>query len=923
MARSPEEHHRDGGTVSGASNLPPADELLSTKVTIPRVRPDALVRGRLFEALDEALERKMTLVCSPAGFGKTTLLADWASRKKGPVAWLSLDRDDGDPARFWRYVAAALERAGVSTGERFHSLLEARGGGPSAEDLTTALNALQALSEEVTLVLDDYHTIEARPVHDDMTFFVEHLSAPLHLVVASRTDLSLPLAKLRASDQIIELRAADLRFTPEESAAFLRDVWGLDLQPATVFALESRTEGWAVGLQLAALSLRNRPDPDAFVRAFTGTNRYILDYLSEQVLERQPERIRTFLLETSILERLTGPLCDAVTGGSDGKRMLEELERANLFLVPLDDERRWYRLHQLFADLLRARLQQAGVARLHELHRRAAEWCERHGLIDEAIHHAIGADEKGWAARLVEEHLWWIIGRDDRAIERWLSRLTDDVVRSRPALCLAEGLRQLFLGRLDAAASWADEAERTFASRHGEQTIGVLTQVGVVGEVPAAIALLRSFIAGARGDPQVMAAHARSAEALMAEVEQGPRFWARALAGTQAAWMQGRLADAEGAAADMLAEARASPHPEPGMVSTFPLGRIQQARGALSAALRTHREGLQLADEDPKASRYHAGLAHLGIAQVLYERDQLDEALTHLKEAAGLGRQMIWFRELERITSAWIHQAMGDAESALDSMDEACRAQASLWPLAPSERARLLLAQGRMRDVEQWAEDRGLSDHEEVSYLRERDHLVLARVLLAGAEPERALALLRHLDELARSQGREASLIQILSVRSLALEALGDRPGAFACLSDALALARPERQIRVFADEGPPMAALLRRLVRAGARDRPAGIPRTKRDHPNRVIRAFRLPSARAGTPGAAGTPVPLIEPLTPRELEILGSVAAGRRNREIADELVVTLDTVKKHLSHIFDKLGASTRTEAVARARELDLIQ
>src|SRR4029453_13398239 len=427
MARSPEEHHRGGGTVSGPSNLPPTDELLSTKVTIPGVRPDALVRGRLFEALDEALERKMTLVCSPAGCGKTTLLGDWAGRVKRPVAWLSLDRDDGDPARFWRYVAAALERAGVSTGERFHSLLEARGGGPSAEDLTTALvNALQVLSEDVALVLDDYHAIEARPVHDGVTFLVEHLPARLHLVVASRTPPPLPPARLRASDQIIELRAADLRFTPEESAAFLRDVWGLDLPPATVSALESRTEGWAVGLQLAALSLQNRPDPEAFVRAFTGTNRYILDYLSEQVLERQPERIRTFLLETSILERLTGPLCDAVTGRSDGERMLEELERANLFLVPLDEERRWYRLHQLFADLLRARLQQAGGARLPELPRRAAEWCERHGLIDEAIHHAIGADEMGWAGRLVEEPLWGIIGRADRRAGGGDARVVDD-----------------------------------------------------------------------------------------------------------------------------------------------------------------------------------------------------------------------------------------------------------------------------------------------------------------------------------------------------------------------------------------------------------------------------------------------------------------------------------------------------------------
>jgi LuxR family maltose regulon positive regulatory protein len=386
--------------------------------------------------------------------------------------------------------------------------------------------------------------------------------------------------------------------------------------------------------------------------------------------------------------------------------------------------------------------------------------------------------------------------------------------------------------------------------------------------------------------------------------------------------MRGRLAEAERAAAKMLADARANPHPDPGMVSTFPLGRIQQARGALSAALRTHREGLRVAAQDRVASTYHAALAHLGIAQVLFERDQLDEAMQHAKEGAALGAQMVWFRELERVTYAWIHQALGDPASALEAMNEACRVQASLWHPATTERARLLIAQGRRREAEEWVEEQNLMEHDEVSYLRERDYLVLTRVLLARSEPAKALSLLERLEALARSQDRNASLIQILAIRALALEASGDRAGAFDSLLEALTLARPERWIRVFADEGAPMAALLQSLARARTRDRRAAIPRTERDHLNRVIRAFRLPSRRAGAAAVAGTPEPLIEPLTPRELEILGSLAAGRRNREIAAELVVTLDTVKRHVSHIFDKLGASTRTEAVARARELGLI-
>jgi LuxR family maltose regulon positive regulatory protein len=442
------------------------DQLLATKVNLPRTRPDRLARSRLLQRIDEGLGRALMLVCTPAGFGKTTLLADWATSTTMPVAWLSLDPDDNDPARFWRYVAAALDRAGVPVAERVGSLSPQGGEASSHAVVTAVINELEAQPDEVTLALDDYHAIESAPIHDGVAFLLHHLPPQLHLVIAGRSDPPLQLARLRAAGRLCELRAADLRFTPEETAAFLRDLWRLDLAPEAVTVLENRTEGWAVGLQLAALSLRDVPDPDVFLDAFSGTHRFILDYLSEEVLERQPQPVRAFLLQTSVLERLRGPLCDAVTGTSGGQDMLEALERANLFLVPLDEERRWYRFHHLFADLLRASLQRSRPELVPELHRRAAQWCEQHGLIDDAIRHRLGSGDAPSAARLVEEHLDETLRRgEDVILQRWLSALPEEAVQAVPALCLAQGLMEFHLGHLDSVERLLEHAERAFDPR--------------------------------------------------------------------------------------------------------------------------------------------------------------------------------------------------------------------------------------------------------------------------------------------------------------------------------------------------------------------------------------------------------------------------------------------------------------------------
>jgi len=903
------------------------DRLLATKLTVPRPRLERLPRSRLVARLDESMARDLVLVCTPAGFGKTTLLADWAQKSQWPVAWLSLDPDDNDPVRFWRYVAASLERGNAGAGGEVLSLLAPPNVASSHEVVTALLSELEARPDELVLVFDDYHLIESAPIHESLSFFLTHLPPKLHLVIASRNDPPLPLARLRARDRLAELRAADLRFTPEESRSFLQEVWGLRLSPGIAAALEARTEGWAVGLQLAALSLQGRSDPDAFVEGFTGTHRYVLDYLSEEVLVRQPERVRTFLLRTSILERLSGPVCDAVTGDTDGQDVLEELERANLFLIPLDEERHWYRFHHLFGDLLRARLQEAEADRVANLHRRAAAWCEDHGLVDDAIRHALASGDPMRAARLVEQHVNERLRTGEgMVLERWLSLLPDDVVRSRPALCLAQALMSLHVGSPASVERLVDHAEQAFDREREPQELEVPTAGGMVAEIPAAIAILRAELAGWRGDPDGLTRYATSALAQMAEEEFGPRFYARWLV-TFADWIRGRSEDAERGLAAMLGEGRSAPDPYAVISSCFPLGRAQQAGGKLGAALRTYREGLRFATEVGPLLSFNAGEAHVGIAQVLYERNQLDDALRHVTVGIELCRDMVeWsLPAVGLIALGWIHQAMGEGDAALDAMNEACHWHpttdvASMHNPAPSERMRLLLAQGRIDEAVRWTEERGLTEEDEVSYPRERDYLVLARVLLAQSEPGRALGLLERLDALADSQGRKGSLIQVRVLRSLALQSTGDHSSALTILAEALALARPEGYIRVFADEGPPMAALLRSFIRARQRGRLEAGSGAAREHLNRVVRAFGpvAGGAEKRAPGATA----LIEPLTTRELEVLSFIAVGRQNREIADELVVTLETVKKHVSHIFDKLGATNRTEAVTRARELGLI-
>jgi len=910
------------------------DVLLATKLHVPQPRPGFLARPRLLERLAEGMAGELVLVCAPAGFGKTALLGDWARRGGRAVAWLALDPGDNDPARFWRHVAAALDRVRPGVAEQLAPLLGPPMP-PSFEGLVTALiNELAAQPERVLLVLDDYHLVEAEAVHASLAFLVEHLPPGLRLVLASRADPPLPLARLRAGGQLVELRAAELRFTAQEAAALLREAVGPDLPlpDAAVAALVARTEGWAAGLQLAALSLRGDCDVGAFVEAFSGSHRYVLDYLAEEVLDRQPDELRGFLLETSVLERLSGPLCEAVTGRADSQQLLEQVERANLFLLPLDEQRRWWRFHNLFADLLRARLAQEQPERLPGLHRAAAAWSEAHGLAEDAIRHALAAGDATWAARLVERHLDGLLLRGESAtVRRWFAALPAELVGSRPRLLLTQTLLALISGRLEAADGLLDAAERAFAVT-GEEPYepAVGRAASLLANVPAIIALYRAALAAFRGDTDGTRVFASRALAEIGEGESMLEAYARGHL-AMAEWLRGRLPAAEQALASTVAQWRAAGERFLAVRYAEFLGQAQRGQGRLDAALETYRQALE--DVGMPGRPGHpalAAIAHVGMAGVLYERGELDAALNHAITGIELCRRFIQVPPLATslVTLAWIRQATGDHAGALEAMDEAGRDApspdlAALLNPVPAQRARLALAQGDVTAAARWTNQRGLHPDDEPSYAREPEYLVLARVLLAQQAPQPALGLLGRLHDLAAAQGRVGSLIEIQGLQALALAASGDARGALAALAEALALAWPEGYVRVFVDEGAPMAAL---LVQLAAPDQPEQVMVAEQvplDYLRRLSDAFQQAGVASSRRGRHDAVPGLVEPLSERELEVLGLLAVGRSNQQIAEELVVALDTAKKHVSHILDKLGVANRTQAVARARELELLR
>jgi LuxR family transcriptional regulator, maltose regulon positive regulatory protein len=906
-----------------------SDSLVSTKLRPSRVRPKLVARPRLTERLDREPGRKLTLISAPAGFGKTTLLGEWLKGREGEegsVAWLSLDEGDNDPVRFLSYLVAALGRSvGEGFGEGVLAALRSPEP-PRVENITAALiNELAARPEELTLVLDDYHLIDSEPVHGVVSFLLDRLPSDVHLIISSRIDPPLPLARLRARGQIMEIGAADLSFAPEEAAAFLKDTMGLNLSAEDVAALEERTEGWIAGLQLAALSMRNRAGVSAFVKAFSGSHRDVLDYLAEEVLEGRPPQVRAFLLRTCVLNHLSGALCDAVTGRYDGQEMLEELEREGLFVIALDEERRWYRYHHLFADFLRSRLQHEHHDQIEELHRRAAEWYEQNGWTSETVEHALAAGDIERAVQLVEQNAIALVLRSEGAtMDRWLEALPPALVRDRPRLSLARAIWALISGRLDEVEPLLADAERTLATADQPHEPPVDEETSGLANVPGTIAQLRAELARHRGDAESAMQFAQRALAHAGEGNRYLRYlsrWNLAVA----TLMQGRLGEAEVALADLVSDPWATgPNHYFAVRASYTLGQAQRGQGRLGAALQTYWRGLELAAEASRPQLPTAGVAHVGLAEILRERNELDAALEHATEGVVLCRQLGYAQQLVTSLSvlAWIQQTRGDQASALEAISEAEQLVPKpnvlvdlIFPVSV-QRARLLLAQGKVEDAARWCAERGLSVEDEPSYLSEREHLVLGRVLLAQGKMDQALRLLERLGEAAQAMGRRGSEIEIVALQSLGLHERGERERAVSLLTEALTLAEPEGYVRTFVDEGPLMAELLSEVLQAQQRGHLAS------EVPAYYLRKLLAGIERYGSGAAASPASNLPEPLSEREMEVLALITAGKSNRQIAKDLFVALSTVKTHVNNIHRKLDVRNRTQAVSRARELRLL-
>ena len=902
--------------------------MLETKVHVPSPRDSLVARPRLLERLNRITESKLTLVSAPAGFGKSTLLAEWLAIPRDDgwlAAWLSIDEADKEPAAFWTYLIAALRTVVPDIGEGSISLLES----PQLRIesvLAPLLNELAAMPDDVVLVLDDFHVIDAPAIEEGVAYLLDHLPGRMHLVIATRADPALPLARLRARGDLLEIRAADLRFTLEEASTYLSDVMGLRLGARDVAALEGRTEGWIAALQLAGLSMQGRDDVATFIAGFAGDDRYIVDYLVEEVLQRQPDHVRTFLLETSILDRMSGPLCDAVTGRDGGKAMLEALDRGNLFLVSLDDRRRWYRYHQLFADVLRARLFDEQPGRVPDLHRRASDWYEHNGDRSEAIRHALAGEDFDRAASLIELAVPALRqGHQEVTALRWLRALPDEVIGRRPVLSVAYAWALLSIGELEDVARRLGDGERWLTATHGvpDEAGAGRPEMVVVDRrefslLAALIAVYRAVLAQIRGDVATTVRHAREALNLAPEDDDLLRGAAEALLGL-ATWASGDLETAHRIYAAGMARVQRSGSLSDALGAAIALADIRITQGRLRDAIRTYEQALQLSAKHGEPVLRATADMYVGLSDLAREQGDLQAATRHLQASKDLGEHMGYPQNRHRrhVVTARIRQAEGDLDGALDALHEAQRLYMpdfipDVRPL-PAQEARILVRQGRLAEANAWARARGLSPQDDLTYLREFEHVTLARVLLAQSTLDRsdgsardALALLGRLLRAAEDGQRTGNVIEILVLLALAHQVRGDMPAALAALGRALALGEPEGYVRVFLDEGPPMAALLQDAANRGIAP----------DYVRRLLTASVRPEDYAGNQEA------LIEPLSDRELDVLRLLGTDLAGPEIARELVVSLSTVRSHTKSIYAKLGVNNRRAAVTRAEELDLL-
>ncbi len=899
------------------------DSLLLTKLYIPLPGPRIVKRPQLSSRLSEGLAKgcKLTLISAPVGYGKTTLVSQWLSTLEEASAWLSIDSQDDDLIRFWTYFIAAIQTIEPELGQTALNLLQALQLPPIENILSELINEITGVSDKLILVLDDYHLLESSSLHQGLNFLLDHMPPQLHLVIITREDPPLPLPQMRAKGEMIELRAKDMRFTAEESAQFLTQKMNLSLRPKEIVALEQRTEGWVAGLQMAALSLQDLEDTTGFIESFAGDDRYIVDYLIDEVLERQQKHIQEFLMQTAILQRLTAPLCDAVTGKESGRDYLAYLEETNLFLIPLDNKRKWYRYHPLFGDLLQYRLRdKVGAERINQLHQRAAGWYAKFGFTDDAINHFIASDALDQAADLMESSVINMIAQGQLGkVLNWLALLSDDFTCSRPLLSISHAWVLTVTGQGAAAEIRLREAEQCLQAAPEKRSQEILGLSSIV----------QAYLARNRGDIPLSIWHLRRS----IEIIDPDNLMLRSSVNLNLGYnysIMGQLKLAGQALLAARSDGQAVNAVYLTLLAMATQGIVYIAQGELRRAIQLFQEALEYGQTYNRGNPFPpAGYAYAGLGQALYERNELDAAEQHLTQAVDFGELMGDWSMKRRglLPLAWLKQMQGDSAGA----DEFWQRALGVVHQAVSSRveaqlmvhhARLNLAQAVISPLDQsslaaaadWADTYKESHPDECSYHETLAQSTLAWVEFAQGSVGQALSRLEVLVAIADENGWNDQLIKVLALKALACQAQGTTEEALDALKKAFARAIPEGYVRSFVDYGAPMQQLL-------------SLDATRDMAPNYVS---KLLAAFPAVDGENGLPElqkidprqPLVEPLTDRELNILRLMAAGLSHQEIANEMYLSVNTIKWHTTHIYSKLGVHRRARAVARAQELGIL-